>query len=39
MPPGGINWNSGYVYADGLRNAVALTFDNSNRLWAVENGK
>jgi len=38
IPGGGISWNSGYVFADGLRNEVGITFDSQNRLWGVENG-
>jgi len=38
IPPSGINWNTGYIFADGLRNEVGLTRDGENRLWGVENG-
>jgi len=38
VPTEGISWDSGYVFADGLRNEVGLTFDNLDRLWGVENG-
>jgi len=38
VPAGGINWNSGFVFAEGLRNEVGLTFDNLDQLWGVENG-
>jgi len=38
IPGGGINWNTGYLFADGLRNEVGLAMDSQNRLWGVENG-
>jgi glucose/arabinose dehydrogenase len=31
-------WNTGEIVADGLRNEVALRFDNVGRLWGIENG-
>ena len=33
-----IDFNSGVVWADGLRNEVGLAFDASGTLWGVENG-
>jgi glucose/arabinose dehydrogenase len=33
-----VSWNSGMVYADGLRNEVGLNFDKEGRLWGVMNG-
>jgi len=38
LPSGGISWNSGTLFAGGLRNEIGLTFDNTGRLWGVENG-
>jgi len=38
FPPGGINFNDGVVFADGLRNEVGLDFDSRGILWGVENG-
>jgi len=38
VPSGGINWNAGFLFADGLRNEVGITFDAQDRLWGVENG-
>jgi len=38
VPSGGISWNSGMVFGIGTRNEVGLTFDNTGRLWGVENG-
>jgi glucose/arabinose dehydrogenase len=32
-------FNSGEVFADGLRNEVGLRFDSQGRLWGVENGR
>ena len=33
-----VEFNSGAVWADGLRNEVGLAFDASGVLWGVENG-
>jgi glucose/arabinose dehydrogenase len=38
LPPGGIAYASGEIYASGLRNEVGLAFDSSGRMWGVENG-
>jgi len=38
VPTGGIEWTAGFLWADGLRNEVALAFDPWGRLWGVENG-
>jgi glucose/arabinose dehydrogenase len=38
VPSGGINFNTGFVFADGLRNEVGLALDNTGRMWGVENG-
>jgi len=38
IPAGGINWGSGTVFADGLRNEVGIRFDSSGKMWGVENG-
>lgn len=38
VPRGGIDWNSGYVYATGMRNEVGIRFDAAGNLWGVENG-
>jgi len=38
VPQGGINWDSGFLFADGLRNEVGINFDSQGRLWGVENG-
>jgi glucose/arabinose dehydrogenase len=35
---GGVTWTLGDLFADGLRNEVALAFDSLSRLWGVENG-
>lgn len=35
---GGVNWTDGALFADGLRNEVALAFDDQGRLWGAENG-
>ena len=37
-PDGGIEWERGEVWADGLRNEVGLAFDARGRLWGVQNG-
>ena len=33
-----IDFRSGHVFADGLRNEVGLAFDRFGVLWGVENG-
>jgi len=33
-----LNWNSGTLFADGLRNEIGLAFDIKGQLWGVENG-
>ena len=33
-----LSFNSGEVFADGLRNEVGLRFDSQDRLWGIENG-
>jgi len=38
VPPAGINWSQGELFADGLRNEVGLRFDANQQLWGVENG-
>jgi len=38
LPPGGIGFASGEIFADGLRNEVGLAFDSHGVLWGVENG-
>jgi glucose/arabinose dehydrogenase len=38
FPSGGIDFNTGEVFADGLRNEVGLAWDNNGVLWGVENG-
>jgi glucose/arabinose dehydrogenase len=38
IPSGGIEFNSGTVFADGLRNEVGLGFDLDGVLWGVQNG-
>jgi len=38
IPPGGIDWPKGELFADGLRNEVGIRFDHQGRLWGVENG-
>jgi glucose/arabinose dehydrogenase len=38
IPSGGINWNVGVLFADGMRNEVGLALDLQGRLWGVENG-
>eukprot|EP01090_Pellita_catalonica_P016266 TRINITY_DN4608_c0_g1_i1.p1 TRINITY_DN4608_c0_g1~~TRINITY_DN4608_c0_g1_i1.p1 ORF type:complete len:437 (-),score=45.91 TRINITY_DN4608_c0_g1_i1:321-1631(-) len=31
-------WQDGELYADGMRNEVAMRFDNYGRLWGAQNG-
>ncbi|KAJ3305139.1 hypothetical protein HDU76_005055 [Blyttiomyces sp. JEL0837] len=39
IPTGGFDFiRDGYVWADGLRNGMALAFDTQGRLWEAENG-
>merc|ERR1711974_122415 len=38
IPDGGINWDTGYIFANGLRNEAGIRFDLSGNLWGVENG-
>lgn len=38
IPSGGIEFNTGEVFADGLRNEVGLAFDADDVLWGVQNG-
>jgi glucose/arabinose dehydrogenase len=38
LPAGGIAFQAGEVFADGLRNEVGLAFDGTGVLWGVENG-
>lgn len=38
FPNGGLEFNSGTVFADGLRNEVGLAFDADGVLWGVQNG-
>lgn len=38
VPPGGFDFDTGEVFADGLRNEVGLAFDRYGVLWGVENG-
>jgi len=38
IPQGGIEWSTGDLFADGLRNEVGIRFDSHGRLWGVENG-
>lgn len=37
IPNGGIEFSSGTVFADGLRNEVGLAFDLDGVLWGVQN--
>lgn len=37
LPEGGIDFQTGLVFADGLRNEVGLAFDSYGVLWGVEN--
>jgi glucose/arabinose dehydrogenase len=38
IPSDGIPFAAGEIFADGLRNEVALAFDSMGVLWGVENG-
>ncbi|MFW6086501.1 MAG: PQQ-dependent sugar dehydrogenase [Myxococcota bacterium] len=38
VPDGGLDWERGELFADGLRNEVALAFDSEGVLWGVQNG-
>jgi len=38
VPAGGLAFDAGEVFADGLRNEVGLAFDGQDRLWGVQNG-
>jgi glucose/arabinose dehydrogenase len=38
LPAGGLDFQAGEVFADGLRNEVGLAFDAYGVLWGVENG-
>ncbi|MFW6051117.1 MAG: PQQ-dependent sugar dehydrogenase [Myxococcota bacterium] len=38
LPEGGFDWPDGELFADGLRNEVALGFDGEGRLWGAQNG-
>merc|ERR1712137_625261 len=38
IPAGGIEWDSGFVFANGLRNEAGIRFDLEGNLWGVENG-
>jgi len=38
VPSGGIAFDSGEVFADGLRNEVGLTVDGNDKVWGVQNG-
>lgn len=38
IPPGGIDYFDGEIYAWGMRNEVGLAFDAQGRMWGVENG-
>ncbi|MBI5486907.1 MAG: PQQ-dependent sugar dehydrogenase [Deltaproteobacteria bacterium] len=38
LPAGGLAFDSGEAFADGMRNEVGLAFDGAGRLWGVENG-
>jgi glucose/arabinose dehydrogenase len=33
-----VDWASGSLFADGIRNEVGIRFDSRGRLWGVENG-
>ncbi|KAI8905949.1 soluble quino protein glucose/sorbosone dehydrogenase, partial [Gorgonomyces haynaldii] len=38
VPQGGFDYDQMEVWADGLRNGVAIAFDNAGRLWEADNG-
>ncbi|KAJ3062118.1 hypothetical protein HK102_008874 [Quaeritorhiza haematococci] len=38
VPPEGLDYEDGKVFADGLRNPVVLSFDRFGKLWEVETG-
>ncbi|CAL8072895.1 unnamed protein product [Orchesella dallaii] len=38
IPSGGIEFSTGEVFADGLRNEVGIAFDGDGILWGVQNG-
>jgi glucose/arabinose dehydrogenase len=38
IPESGYEASAGEVHADGLRNEVALEFDQQGRLWGIQNG-
>ncbi len=38
FPVGGLDFVTGEIFADGLRNEVGLAFDSFGVLWGVENG-
>lgn len=39
VPPGGFDYDTGEVFASGLRNEVGLFIDSQGRFWGVENGR
>lgn len=39
LPPGGLSYASGEVFASGMRNEVGLYMDARDRIWGVENGR
>jgi glucose/arabinose dehydrogenase len=38
LPSSGVTYDTGEVYAPGVRNEVGLHFDSKGRFWGVENG-
>lgn len=38
LPNDGLAFDTGEVFADGLRNEVGLALDDQGRIWGVENG-
>lgn len=38
LPDGGLAYDSGELFASGLRNEVGLALDSKGRMWGVENG-
>lgn len=38
IPPGGLDWYTGEVVAYGLRNTVAMKFDQNGDFWGVDMG-